>query len=102
MSSRSQRASWRGSLLQSGQSHGYMSGLDRRPTLDDLAEDARGCHVGWWYDVLFLMMPCFHLFGRFQSYACLLQCCCIGVARPRAGSQLGLWLDFLVDGWLAS
>lgn len=53
MSSRSRRVSWRGSRLRSGQSHGYISGLDPQRTLDDLAEDARGCHVGWWYDVFF-------------------------------------------------
>jgi len=32
--------------------HDCISGFQCRPTLDDLAEDARGCHVGWWYDVL--------------------------------------------------
>ena len=46
MSSRFQRASWRGSRLLFGQSHAYVSGLRLSRTLDDLAENARGCHVG--------------------------------------------------------
>jgi len=97
MSSRSRRASWRGSRLWSGQSHGYISGVHLPRTLDNLAEDARGCHFGWWYDVLFTMMPCFHLFGRFNRMpACVLQC---SSASPDPASALGAralavsWVD---------
>ena len=99
MSSRSQRASWRGSRLWSGQSHGYISGLHPPRTLDDLAEDARGCHVGWWYDVLFTMMPCFHLFGGFNACCNARRRCPTLGPRACAGSQLGL--DDDEEGWLA-
>jgi len=57
MSFRSRRASWTGSRLRElvvrlRRLHGinHIGGLRRccLHTLDDLAEDARGCHVGWW------------------------------------------------------